>query len=155
LSLWITAFYNRPAFQRKPPAVGANAVIRWWESRRIFFNIVIGCAGLITCILLIVCAVVSEPIVGEAIGLPDGPLLGVFGIFFYALLANLFYTSGSICELLARKITTIEKSASFGLKLFRAGVTFSILLTLSPAVLCWISFAVAVLHGQKHGPPPE
>jgi hypothetical protein len=34
-------------------------------------------------------------------------------------------------------------------------VYFSILLTLCPAVICWIAFAVALLKGQKHGPPGE
>ena len=148
-------FYDGPIFNRESPVDDARGVIRWWEDRRLFFNFVVGCVGILTCILMIVCAFVSESIVGEAIGLPDGPLLGVFGIFFYAIFANLFYTFGWICELLARTMTTTEKSAVLGIKSFRTGVTFSILLTLSPVVFCWLAFAVAVMHGQKHGPLPE
>jgi len=149
------ALYDRPIFERETPVDDPRDVIRWWESRRLFFNLVVGCAGILTCILLIVCAFVSEPIVGEAIGLPDGPLLGIFGIFFYGIFANLFYTFGWICELQMRRMTTTEKSAVFGIKSFRAGVTFSILLTLSPIVVCWLAFALAVMHGQTHGPVPE
>jgi hypothetical protein len=148
-------FYDRPIFKRETPIDESRDVIRWWESRRLFFNFAVGCAGILTCILLIVCAFVSEPIVGEAIGLPDGPLLGIFGIFFYAIFANLFYTFGWICELLVRTMTTAEKSAVLGLKSFRAGVTCSILLTLSPIIVCWLAFALAVLHGQTHGSAPE
>jgi hypothetical protein len=85
--------------------------------------------------------------------LSDGPLLGIFGIFLYGILANAFYTSGWICELLLRKVMTTERRATMGLKAFRFGTIFSILLTLSPAAICWIAFAVALLHGQKHGPP--
>jgi hypothetical protein len=154
--MWLlSALYNRPIFKRETPVGDDRDVIRWWESRRLFFNFVVGCAGILTCILVIVCAFVSEPIVGEAIGLPDGPLLGVFGIFFYAILANVFYTFGWICELLARTMTATENSAVLGVRSFRAGVTFSILLTLSPIVVCWLAFALAVLHGQTHGPAPE
>lgn len=151
----LSALYDRPVFKRETPVDDARDVIRWWEDRRLFFNFVVGCAGILTCILLIVCAFVSEPIVGEAIGLPDPLLFGIFGIFFYAIFANLFYTFGWICELLVRTMTTAEKSAVLGIRSFRAGVTFSILLTLSPVVFCWLAFAVAVMHGQKHGPPPE
>jgi len=151
----LNAFYDRPIFKRETPVDSGRDVIRWWEDRRLFFNFVVGCAGILTCILMIICAFVSEPIVGEAIGLPDGPLLGIFGISFYAIFANLFYTFGWICELLARAVTSTEKSAVLGIKSFRAGVTFSILLTLSLIVVCWLAFALAVLHGQTHGPAPE
>ena len=87
--------------------------------------------------------------------MPDGPLLGVFAIVFYGILANLFYTGGWISELLVRAVTTTEKASAVGLRAFRAGVYFSILLTLFPAVVSWIAFAVALLKGQKHGPPSE
>jgi hypothetical protein len=147
--------YDKPIFRRELPVSGALDVLRWWESRRFFFNLVVGFAGITTCVLLIVCAFVSEPIVGEAIGLPDGPLFGIFAIFAYALFANIFYTSGWICELLARTFTTAEKSSTIAIRTFRAGVTFSVALTLSPVVFCWLAFAVAVMHGQKQGPLPE
>jgi len=87
--------------------------------------------------------------------MPDGPLIGVFGIVFYGVLANVLYTGGWISELLMRAVTTTEKASAFGLRAFRTGVYFSIFLTLCPAVVCWIAFAVALLKGQKHGPPGE
>ena len=86
----LNSLYDKPTFKREAPATGASGVIRWWESRRIFFNLVVGCTGVITCILMIVCAFISEPIVGEAIGLPGSPLLAIFGILLYATVANLF-----------------------------------------------------------------
>lgn len=147
--------FDGPKFQREFPLDHTREVIRWWESRRPFFNLVVGCTGIVTCVLLGICAVTAEALVGEAIGLPDGPLLAVFGIFFYGLLANLFYTGGWITELaLKTKLTTIRSSA-FGLKAFRAGVAFSIFVTFCPAVVCWLALAIAILHGQKHGPPGE
>jgi len=151
----IKAFFNRREFKRGLPAASGGEVIQWWESRRLFFNLVVGCTGILTCILCIACAVIAESFVGEAIGMPDGPLLGVFFILFYGILANVFYTGGWIAEILLRASTTAKRSAAFALNAFRVGMGFSILLTLFPAVLSWLAFAIALLHGQKHGPPGE
>jgi len=151
----IKAFFDGPKFKRKTPLNSASEVIRWWESRRFFFNCVVGCTGIITCILMIICAFTAESFVGEAIGMSDGPLLGLFGILLYGIMANVFYTGGWVAELAARTSLTAERSAAFGLKAFRAGVAFSIFLTFCPSVLCWLAFAIALLHGQKHGPPGE
>jgi hypothetical protein len=93
--------------------------------------------------------------VGEPIGLPDGPLLGIFGIFLCGILAKVFYTGGWICELPMRTTKTAERSAAFELKTFRVGVKLSIFVTLCPAVICWLAFAVALLQGQKHAPIDE
>lgn len=132
LRSYVRGLWQGPRFRRDQALANALEVIRWWESRRFFFNSVVGCTGLITCILLIVCAITAEATVGAPIGLPDGPLLGVFGILFFGILANVFYTGGWICELLMRALTTAERSSAFGLKAFRIGVNFSIFITLCP-----------------------
>jgi hypothetical protein len=151
----LRSLYDRPVFRRESPAANKLNVIRWWESRRIFFNLVVGCAGVVTCVSMIICAFVSEPIVGEAIGLPDGPLLGVFGIIVYAILANICYSFGAVSELLLRTNMPIDASAAFAVRAFRAGITFSTVLTLTPAIFCWFAFAWAFAHGQTHAPAPE
>jgi hypothetical protein len=147
----IKALLEGPWFDRREPIAGAGDVIRWWESRRLFFNMVVGCTGIITCVLLIICAFTADSTVGEPIGLPDGPLLGVFGILLYGILANICYTGGWVCELLVRTARKAKSSTSFGLTAFRMGITFSIFITLCPAVICWLIFAIALLTGQKHG----
>lgn len=147
--------FDNPRFKRDTLLDSDADIIWWWESRRLFFNLVVGCTGLITCVLLIVCAFASESLVGETIGMPDGPLLGVLGIFFYGILANVSYTGGWICELLMRATMTPERATAFGQKAFRIGVQFSIFLTLCPAVFCWIAFVLALLHGQKQAPAVE
>ena len=105
--------------------------------------------------MLVFCAVISDSMVGEPIGMPDGPLLGVVAIVFYAILANICYTGGWVTELLVRATGRADDAAKVSVKTFRFGVAFSILLTLSPAVLCWFAFAVALFKGQKHGPLGE
>ena len=155
LSSSAKTWFDSPRFKRDVSSAGAGEVVRWWESRRFFFNCVVGCVGILTCFLCLACAITSEPIVGEAMGLPDGPLLGVFGVLFYGLLANVFYTGGWICELFMRSVMAAEKSAAFGVKAFHIGLQFSIFLTLCPAVFCWLVFGLALLHGQRHGPIVE
>jgi hypothetical protein len=119
---WLKRFYKRADFTRTQPTNGAREVIRWWESRRLFFNTVVGCTGLVTCFLLIICAFTADSFVGEPIGMPDGPLLGVFLIVPYALLANLFYTGGWVTELLILAGGKAQSAAAFGVKAFRIGV---------------------------------
>ncbi len=92
---------------------------------------------------------------GEPIGLPDGPLLAVFGIIAYGILANICYTAGWISELIVRSMSTSERSAAYGLQTFRFGVQFSVFLTLLPAAVCWISFAVTLITGHKIQAGPE
>lgn len=142
-------------FERGEPLTGDADVIRWWEIRRPFFNVVVGCTGLLTCVLMLACAFIAEPIVGEAIGLPDGAVLGLAGILMYGILANICYTGGWFCELLLRSATTAKTSSSFGVRAFRIGMIFSVFLTLCPAVLSWVVFTIALLSGQKHAPQGE
>jgi hypothetical protein len=151
----IVEVFQGPRFRRNNTLATSGEVIRWWEARPCFFNAVVGCTGVITCVLLLLCAFAAESKVGETIGMPDGPLLGIFAILFYGILANVFYTGGWLSELLIRVATTTEKASAFGMNAFRIGVHFSILLTLSPAVVCWLAFAVALWKGQKHGPVSE
>ena len=113
---------------------------------------VVGCTGILTCVLMVVCAFTAESMVGEAIGMPDGPLLGVFGVFFYGLVANICYTGGWIFELLVMGTKGAKSSNKYGLHTFRIGVVFSVILTLLPAVLCWLVFAIALAKGQKYLP---
>jgi hypothetical protein len=96
-----------------------------------------------------------ESMVGEPIGMTDGPLLGVFLIVPYALLANVCCTAGWISESLVRTARTAHDAAKVAVRTFRAGMTFSIFVTLAPAAICWVVFAVALIEGQKHGPPGE
>ena len=155
MSQRINALLTGPKFTRSADLDGAGQVIAWWESRRMFYNGVVGCTGVITCILLIARALTADLTVGEPIGMPDGPLLGVFFAIFYGIVANVIYTGGWIGELTLRGATTAKKSASVAVMAFRTGLVFSVLITFVPAAACWIVFAVALFHGQKHGPPGE
>lgn len=138
-----------PKFKSEPLAMTALSVVGWWESRRFFYNVVVGCAGLASCVLVAICAVVSDMTLRESVDLPlpDGALLGVFAVIAYGIFANIVYTAGWIFELIVRALSTRERSAAYALKTFRFGVQFSVVLTFLPAAICWISFAVALTTG--------
>jgi len=124
-----------------------EAIDKLWnggEKRRFYFNAVLAVVGTITSALMIACGFISEPVVGEAIGLPDPPMLIPLGIVAYAVLANICYTGGWIVELLMARSNLAIKTG-FGLRAFCIGMKFSICLTVLPAVLSWAVFLLALV----------
>jgi hypothetical protein len=97
--------------------------------------------------------VISEPIVGEAIGLPDPPILMPFAIIAYGLAANICYTGGWAVELLFGRYRSVDTS-DFGIRAFRFGMKFSVVLTLFPAVISWAVFLVRITTGRRIVPSP-
>ena len=151
----LSKLFSPETFERDLLRNDPGQVIEWWETRRLFFNVVVGGTGIVTCIAMVACAVLAEPRVGEAIGLPDPPIIAIFGIFAFGIAANVCYTGGWIFELLLSKLRPAANTTRLGLRDFRFGLKFSIFLTLCPALLSWIAFAIALVSGQKHAPAGE
>lgn len=107
------------------------AIVNWWESRRLAYNIAVGIAG-----------AASVTAIELAAALPPFPThlpIPWIPIGVYALLANVCYTAGPIAELAVRRIWG-DDLEPVGPALFRYGFAFSIGLTLLPtglAVLGW------------------
>jgi len=110
----------------------AWSVVRWWESRRLLFNLWVGAAGLLS--------VGVASLFGR---LPPHPVSFPFpwtGILLYGLLANAGYTLGSITDLLLRRLLG-DRAPAVAPALFRYGFVFSLGLTLLPipvAGLGWL-----------------
>ena len=64
----ITGIFSGPMYQRDVSLDGAG-VIGWWERRRLFYNKILASVGTVTCILMISCGLISEPLIGELIGI--------------------------------------------------------------------------------------
>ncbi|HWA58673.1 MAG TPA: hypothetical protein VG692_15545 [Gemmatimonadales bacterium] len=109
----------------------AWAVVGWWERRRLFYNIAVGTAGLVTTAL----AFLSAALVPG----PQGPPLPF--ILVYALGANLFYSLGAPIDLLLRRQLK-ENAGPVAQALFRYGLAFAIGLTLLPIPLLVLSTIV-------------
>jgi hypothetical protein len=110
------------------------AVIKWWERRRLFYNVVVGAAGILTTAIAYLQMVVAPG--------PEGPPLAF--ILTYAIAANLFYSLGAPIDLLLRHILK-EQAGPVAQALFRYGVAFSIGLTLLPIPLFVLSTIARLL----------
>src|SRR5580704_13104803 len=58
----------------RPEILGHFGVIKWWESRRILFNLLVGVRGLLTLAVILVVAAIASAKFNEPLGLPD-PLI--------------------------------------------------------------------------------
>lgn len=113
---------------------GVWGIIGWWEIRRLLYNGIVGAVGLATGVILLMTALYAERTLGEPIGLPDPPLFAVVGAVLYGVLANVCYTGGWIVETMAVRMFRWD-TAAWGPRIWVWGTTFSVVLTLMPALI--------------------
>jgi hypothetical protein len=125
-------------------------VIVWWESRRIPYNLIVGATGVASAIVMLLTGLVTEHVVGDAIGVPESPLFAIFAVIIYGIMANICFTGGWILELLSHRIWGARAEA-FGEIAFTWGTLCSVLLTLIPAALTVVFGAYRVIaHAWKY-----
>ena len=112
-----------------------GSILGWWEKRRLPFNLIVGSAGLVT--------------LGVTQGLMwifPGPMEWVpwQPVVVYGALANVCYLFGPAVELAIEKLWG-GRVLPTGPALFRMGLTFSVGLTLFPALLFMIFAVVRVV----------
>lgn len=100
-------------------------VLKWWESRRLLYNGVVGGAGLLTLATL-------------AVFEPGPPLMFLAFAAVYGTLANLGFCLGPIADLALRRLLGPDGHA-VGPVLFRYGLAFAVALTLLPIPLMIVS----------------
>jgi hypothetical protein len=118
-------------------------VIRWWELRRLLYNVVLLVVG--------VAAIAGmEWLMTKVIPLGEDavePMILVLGVLVYGFMANLCYTLGWVIELRSRKSNPVSARRR-GQWMFRAGLLFSGVLTSLPF---WLACVYWTLHrGQAH-----
>jgi len=89
--------------------------VKWWESRRLLFNIIVGLSGMLA---------------GLSIYTLDDFFIGIWFVLFYGIIVNLFYTLGWVLEVL--NIIYFDGKYSVGeIKgaLFFVGTSMSVLIT--------------------------
>jgi hypothetical protein len=108
-------------------------VIKWWESRRFFFNLSVGAAGLVT---------IAAGFLFAALP-PHSTLFSPEWLFVpaYGVMANIFYTLGAPTDLLLRRFLGL-RGAAIGQVLFRYGYAFALGLTLLPIPLLAVGWAL-------------
>lgn len=116
--------------------------IAWWELRRIPYNLLLAVLGLAA--VFVIWWIGSRfDLFGQDV---LNPLGFVFAIIAYGIAANVCYTLGWISELLWSRGDT-SRTAPMRRSVFRAGVIFSALVTVAPAVLVPAAWA---LFGSMH-----
>ena len=142
----LTRIRNSPIWRREATPASAGKVIGWWEIRRFPFNMIVGCAGIVTCVVILLIAIAASVFFDSDFGLPDPPIFAVFGVIFYAFMANLCFTGGWVTELAVRSLWP-EHANQFAVWSFRAGMLFSVALTLAPAVVVGaVGFFLLIRH---------
>lgn len=131
-------------WNRDTPVNTAKEAIGWWESRRIAFNLIVGSAGILSCVVAGI-AVLGSEIFSRGQSSMGSPLLAVFGALFYGIMANVCYTCGWIAELGVRRLWPREADR-FASRSFTAGLAFSVLLTLAPGVVLGAGGLLALLE---------
>lgn len=129
----IERLYPLPDYRRTP-----FTLLRWWESRRLLYNQIVGGTGLATLGGLWVLSAlppISEP-------MPLG--FAAAGAMVYGILANLCYTMGWGVELGARLLWGRD-APDLGPVLFRQGLIFSVGLTVLPLFVMTLAWVVQVV----------
>jgi hypothetical protein len=129
--------------RRDLPLESPWRIVGWWEARRILFNLIVGATGIVAAGVILLTALVSERLLGVPIGMPDPPIIAVFGVILFGVATNVCYTGGWIGELVVRRAWP-DQSDQFGALTFTLGLVFAVVVTLSPAVLIG---AMAVVFG--------
>ncbi len=128
----------------------ARATISWWEARRIPFNLIVGSAGILTCIVVGVVGLGAEILFNSEFGMPNPPGFALIGIILYGIAANICFTGGWVVELFVREFWPSEADR-FATWSFSTGLVFSVLLTLAPAVVIGASGLFGLLrHLRVH-----
>lgn len=109
-----------------PPLVRSpGRLLRWWESHRLTYNLVVGGTGLVT----LGVATVLQTLVGP----PNHPFVPLRAIVAYGVLANMCYSTGWVVETVLQKWLGRE-TYGLGPALYRHGLVFSVGLTLLPVL---------------------
>jgi hypothetical protein len=132
ISIAFRNVWSRSIFRRDIPPANVWETIGWWEARRVPYNLIVCCAGILTCITLAIFLAGSILLFHQDdVG---SPLVGLIGIFVYAIMANVCFTFGWVTELLVRKAWP-RQTDQFATQCFSLGVGVSVLLTLTPGIL--------------------
>ena len=113
-------------------------IVKWWEKRRLPYNLIVGSAGLFTTFWFGFLSILPGPGAGENLFVPLEAILVV------GVMANLCYLLGPLLESLSLRIFG-RGLLPIGPALYRMGLTFSVGLVLFPAFALTIVWVIATV----------
>ncbi|HEX7960936.1 MAG TPA: hypothetical protein VF493_13520 [Terriglobales bacterium] len=125
-------------FNEQPAGTSRADIIKWWESRRLTYNMLVGAVGVISWLSVLIA---GSAAVKDGVDFEE-PLAMIFGPFVYGFMADICYTFGWIFDI------AFGNSAPSRNR-FRNGLIFSLVLTALPglwAVFCWV---MTIITGHK------
>ena len=126
-----TVLFPAPTLRRQ-----SAELFRWWESRRLTYNVIVGGAGLVTLsafeLLIRIPYHLHEPFPWPA-------------VMAYGLAANVCYSFGWILEAAAQHWLRRD-TYGLGPALWRYGLVYSVGLTLTPIAVAVVGFAAWLLR---------
>jgi len=120
-----------------PAPRNSLGILKWWESRRLKYNIIVGASGFTS--LGVFSALMSLPPSAHNLVWSWGPIIG-FGV-----LANICYLLGPTVETAIEKLSK-GKILPTGPALFRMGLTFSLGLTLLPTLIAAMDWGLRIFR---------
>jgi hypothetical protein len=113
-------------------------LVKWWEGRRLRFNLWVGSVGVVTWLLvLFVGSLAVKP--GEDF---EEPIMMITGPIIYGVMANVCFSLGWIVD------TTLYRGSPRG-ALYKAGLIFSVILTALPGIWAVVAWCITLYTGRK------
>jgi hypothetical protein len=113
-------------------------IIRWWELRRILYNLILFTIGVASIIGMELLMDKVIPVGEDAVE----PFAMALGVVVYGIMANLCYTLGCVVELIGRRKDEVGARLR-AKKLFLVGLWLSCLLTSAPL---WFGLIFRLTH---------
>lgn len=120
-----------------PARRSASSIVRWWERRRVAYNLFVGGAGMVTLAGVSLLSLI-HPFQEGLLLVPWQPVVA------FALGANLFYSLGAPVEWLIHRLGR-GGVLPVGPALYRMGLTFSVGLALFPLMAVGLVTLVAMV----------
>ena len=115
-----------------------GGIVRWWESRRLAYNLFVGGAGFLSLGAIKLITLLPPALPGARV-----PWLAVVG---FGVMANVCYLLGPAVEIALQKLWG-EKLLPVGPGLFRMGLTFSVGIALFPTLIVMMGWVIRVVSG--------
>ena len=121
-----------------PTTYSRRDLVKWWEARRVRFNLWVGSVGVVTWLLVLL---VGSMAVRPGVDFEE-PIMMIVGPIIYGVIANLCFSLGWIVD------TTLYVGRPRA-ALYKAGLIFSLILTALPGIWAVVAWCITLYTGKK------
>ncbi|HEV2134816.1 MAG TPA: hypothetical protein VGR47_11320 [Terracidiphilus sp.] len=133
-----TRSMSSDAISAIPPPYTRREIVKWWEARRLRFNLWVGSVGLATWLLVLI---VGSMAVKPGVDFEE-PFMMIVGPIIYGVMANVCFSLGWIVD------TAVYRGHPRA-ALYKAGLIFSLILTALPGIWAIVAWCITLYTGKK------